>query len=84
MRTVSELMQLGTYQGMTDEEIELIIDHVFTTARNDGYEAGRNSAHTELLRERNELERQMAEDARARFATNLARPLVLQEVTFNE
>lgn len=34
-RSIGELLNLGTYQGMTDEEIQLVIDFYVKMAKND-------------------------------------------------
>lgn len=48
-RTVSQLMQLDTYQDMTDEEINSLIDFYKQQSYTKGYSAGNTSAQLSTL-----------------------------------
>lgn len=43
-RSISELLQLDTYQGMTDAEIQSLIDFYKEDSYNQGYHAGEIAA----------------------------------------
>ena len=84
MRTVNELMALGTYQGMTDEEIDSIIEHVIFNARQDGIRMERSSAQALRQKELHEAQLAQMQAATEALQRQVAAPLVLQEVTFDE
>lgn len=46
-RTVAELLELGTYQGMTDEEIESIMEHKEHMSYESGYLAAASQERTD-------------------------------------
>lgn len=82
MRTVSELMQLGTYQGMTDEEIESIIDYVFVTARTEGESAALASAQMQMSKELHEAKMQIAEMQMQQLKSFESQPVTIKELKF--
>lgn len=83
MRTVSELMQLGTYQGMTDEEIDSLFEHVIFNARLDGRRMAESSARTLQTQEMHEARVAQLRASADALAQQTATPLVLQEVRFD-
>lgn len=82
MRTVSELMQLGTYQGMTDEEIESIIDYVFVTARTEGESAALASAQMQMSKELHEAKMRIADMQMQQLKSFEAQPVTIKELKF--
>lgn len=48
-RGIGKLLALGTYQGMTDEEIELILSHKMKEEYNRGIIDGKGSASAKSL-----------------------------------
>lgn len=57
-REITELMQLGTYQGMTDEEIDIIIEYKIQQALNTDEQQARRDAAANVSREAAEYTRQ--------------------------
>lgn len=50
-REITELMQMGTYQGMTDEEINILIDYKIQQALNTDEQQARRDAAADISRE---------------------------------
>lgn len=66
-RSVSELLQLDTYQGMTDAEIQSIIDYYKEDSYNQGWQAGNTSAVLTELESAKEQSAKAYETAEAAF-----------------
>lgn len=61
-KTIDELLHLDTYQGLSDEEIQMIIDKKCEFARKEGADSVAQDLY-------NEMENRLLADARAARAT---------------
>lgn len=66
-RSVSELLQLDTYQGMNDAEIQSLIDFYKETSYTEGWQAGNTAGVLDKVSEVKELSAASFEKAEAAF-----------------
>lgn len=79
-RSVSELLNLGTYQGMTDSEIQSIIDYKVDMAVSSEENRALREANAQAAMMVVELERQSCEESSAMLNSLLEGSILLRRV----
>ena len=74
------LLKAETYQGMTDEEIDAIIDYKIERAKGDATISKDMEAHRELMRALMGAQAESSAKVRAMFQSALDAPTVYEEV----
>lgn len=77
---LSALLKAETYQGMTDEEIEAIIDYKVERAKGDATISKDMEAHRELMRALMGAQAESSAKVRDMFQTALDAPTIYEEV----
>ena len=77
---VNTLLKAETYQGMSDDEIDAIIDYRVERAKSDATISRDMEAHQALMRELMAAQAESGEKARAAFQAALDAPAVYEEV----
>lgn len=77
---VNTLLKAGTYRGMTDEEIDAIIDYRVERARVDATISRDMEAHRAIMRSLMGAQAESSARARAMFQTALDTPTAYEEV----
>ena len=74
------LLKAETYQGMTDEEIDAIIDYKVERAKSDATISKDMEAHQEIMRSLMGVQAESIAKVRAMFQSALDAPTVYEEV----
>lgn len=77
---IDTLLKAGTYQGMTDEEIEAIIDYRVERAKVDATISKDMEAHRAIMRSLMGAQAESSARVRDMFQTALDAPTVYEEV----
>lgn len=77
---VDALLKAETYQGMTDEEIDAIIDYKVERAKIDATVSRDMEAHRAIMRELMNAQAESGEKVRAAFQAALDAPATYEEV----
>lgn len=77
---LNELLKAETYQGMTDEEIDAIIDYKIERAKGDATISKDMEAHQELMRALMGAQAESSARVRDMFQTALDAPTIYEEV----
>lgn len=77
---INTLLKAETYQGMTDEEIDAIIDYKIERAKVDTTISKDMAAHQELMRALMSAQAESSEKVQAMFQSALDAPTVYEEV----
>lgn len=77
---LNELLKAETYQGMTDEEIDAIIDYKVERAKGDATISKDMEAHQELMRALMGAQAESSAKVRDMFQTALDAPTIYEEV----
>lgn len=77
---LNALLKAETYQGMTDEEIDAIIDYKIERAKGDATISKDMEAHRELMRALMGAQAESSAKVRDMFQTALGAPTVYEEV----
>lgn len=77
---IDSLLKAGTYQGMTDEEIDAIIDYRVERAERDATISRDMEAHRAIMRSLMGAQAESSARVRAMFQTALDTPTVYEEV----
>lgn len=77
---LNALLKAETYQGMTDEEIDAIIDYKVERAKGDATISKDMEAHQELMRALMGTQAESSAKVRDMFQTALGAPTVYEEV----
>lgn len=77
---VNALLKAETYQGMTDEEINAIIDYKVERAKGDATISRDMEAHRELMRALMGAQAESSAKVRDMFQTALDAPTIYEEV----
>lgn len=77
---LNALLRADTYQGMTDEEIDAIIDYRVERAKGDATISKDMEAHRELMRALMGTQAESSAKVRDMFQTALDAPTVYEEV----
>lgn len=77
---INTLLKAETYQGMTDEEIDAIIDYKVERAKRDATISNDMEAHQELMRSLMGAQAESGAKVKAMFQTALDSPTVYEEV----
>lgn len=77
---LNALLKADTYQGMTDEEIDAIIDYRVERAKGDATISKDMEAHRELMRSLMGAQAESSARVRDMFRTALDAPTVYEEV----
>lgn len=77
---IDTLLKAETYQGMTDEEIDAIIDYKVERAKGDATISKDMEAHRELMRALMGTQAESSAKVRDMFQTALDTPTVYEEV----
>lgn len=77
---LNALLKADTYQGMTDEEIDAIIDYKVERAKGDATISKDMEAHQELMRSLMGTQAESSAKVRDMFQTTLDAPTVYEEV----
>lgn len=80
MADIDTLLKAETYQGMTDEEIDAIIDYRVERARGDATISKDMQAHRAIMKELMNAQAESGERARAAFQAALDAPTAYEEV----
>lgn len=77
---LNALLKAETYQGMTDEEIDAIIDYKIERAKGDATISKDMEAHQELMRALMGAQAESSAKVRDMFQTALDAPTIYEEV----
>lgn len=77
---INALLKAETYQGMTDEEIDAIIDYKVERAKGDATISKDMEAHRELMRALMGTQAESSANVRDMFQSALDAPTVYEEV----
>lgn len=77
---INTLLKAETYQGMTDDEIDAIIDYKVERAKRDATISKDMEAHQELMRSLMGTQAESSAKLQAMFQTALDSPTVYEEV----
>lgn len=77
---LNTLLKAETYQGMSDDEIDAIIDYRVERAKSDATISRDMEAHQALMRELMAAQAESGEKVRAAFQAALDAPTVYEEV----
>lgn len=77
---LNTLLKAGTYQGMSDDEIDAIIDYRIERAKSDATISRDMEAHQALMRELMAAQAESGEKVRAAFQAALNAPTVYEKV----
>lgn len=77
---INALLKAGTYQGMTDEEIDAIIEYKVERAKGDATISKDMEAHRALMRSLMGTQAESSAKVRDMFQTALDAPTVYEEV----
>lgn len=77
---LNALLEADTYQGMTDDEIDAIIDYRVERAKGDATISKDMEAHRELMRALMAAQAESSARVRDMFRTELDAPAVYEEV----
>ncbi len=77
---LNALLKAETYQGMTDEEIDAIIDYRVERARGDATISKDMQAHRSIMKELMNAQAESGERVRAAFQAALDAPVAYEEV----
>lgn len=77
---LNTLLKAETYQGMSDDEIDAIIDYRVERAKSDATISRDMKAHQALMRELMAAQAESGEKVRAAFQAALDAPTVYEEV----
>ncbi len=77
---LNALLKAETYQGMSDDEIDAIIDYRVERAKSDATISRDMEAHRELMRELMAAQAESDEKVRAAFRAALNAPTAYEEV----
>lgn len=77
---LTALLKAETYQGMTDEEIDAIIDYKIERAKGDATISKDMEAHRELMRALMGAQAESSAKVRDMFQTALDAPTIYEEV----
>lgn len=77
---LNALLKAETYQGMTDEEIDAIIDYKVERAKTDATISKDMEAHRAIMKELMNAQAKSSAKARAMFQATLDAPTVYKEV----
>lgn len=77
---LNALLKAETYQGMTDEEIDAIIDYKIERAKGDATISKDMEAHRELMRALIGAQAESSATVREMFQTALDAPTIYEEV----
>lgn len=77
---LNALLKAETYQGMSDDEIDAIIDYRVERAKSDATISRDMEAHQALMRELMSAQAESGEKVRAAFQAALNAPTVYEEV----
>lgn len=77
---LNALLKAETYQGMTDEEIDAIIDYKVERAKSDATISKDMEAHQTIMKELMNAQAESGEKVRAAFQTALDAPMIYKEV----
>lgn len=77
---LNALLKAETYQGMTDEEINAIIDYRVERAKGDATISKDMKAHQAIMRELMDAQAESGEKVRAAFQAALNAPTTYREV----
>lgn len=83
-RDLSELLKLKTFQGMSDEEIQLIIDWNVENARFDEVTKVRMASEIESMNSTVEVRNSVAKEANDILKQLLSKPLELDIISDND
>ena len=78
---LNALLKAETYQGMSDDEIDAIIDYRVERAKTDATISRDMEAHQALMRELMRVQAESDEKVRAAFQAALDAPTVYEEVS---
>lgn len=77
---IDALLKAETYQGMTDEEIDAIIDYRVERAKNDATISRDMQAHQAIMKGLMNAQAESGEKVRAAFQAALDAPVTYEEV----
>lgn len=77
---LNALLKAETYQGMTDEEIDAIIDYKVERAKSDATISKDMEAHQAIMQELMNAQAESSDKVRAAFQAALDAPTVYKEV----
>lgn len=77
---VNALLEAETYQGMTDEEIDAIIDYRVERAKSDATISKDMQAHRAIMKELMNAQAESSEKVRAAFQAAMDAPTAYEEV----
>lgn len=77
---LNALLKAETYQGMTDEEINAIIDYKVERAKSDATISKDMEAHRAIMKELMNAQAESGEKVRAAFQAALEAPVTYEEV----
>lgn len=77
---LNALLKAETYQGMTDEEIDAIIDYKVERAKSDATISRDMEAHQAIMKELMDTQSKSNAEVLASFKTALAAPTIYEEV----
>ena len=77
---IDALLKTETYQGMTDEEIDAIIDYKVERAKGDATISKDMEAHRAIMQELMNAQAESGERVRAAFQAALDAPVTYEEV----
>lgn len=77
---LNALLKAETYQGMTDEEIDAIIDYKVERAKSDATISKDMEAHREIMQELMNAQAESGDKVRAAFQAALDAPTTYKEV----
>ncbi len=77
---LNALLKAETYQGMTDEEIDAIIDYKVERAKSDATISKDMEAHRAIMKELMDAQAESGEKVRAAFQAALDAPAIYKEV----
>lgn len=77
---LNALLKAETYQGMTDEEIDAIIDYKVECAKSDATISKDMEAHRAIMKELMDAQAESGEKVRAAFQAALDAPAIYKEV----
>lgn len=78
---LNALLKAETYQGMTDEEINAIIDYKVERAKTDATISKDMEKHQEIMKELMDAQAESSAKVRAMFQATLDAPTVYKEVS---
>lgn len=77
---LNALLKAETYQGMTDEEINAIIDYKVERAKTDATISKDMEAHQAIMKELMDVQSKSSADVLASFKTAIDTPTIYKEV----